>query len=107
MLGMRFMSPTINILWDREYYVKFILDLEYYLKHSPYYEIEANFRNNQFPVAAIGEGKKKILLYCVHNKSFDEWKRQWDKRKCRINKNNIFVKMGFNANEKRSIYKVF
>lgn len=43
----------------------------------------------KFPIAKLGD----IYLYCVHYKNFNDVYNKWNKRKKRINYNNIYIIM--------------
>lgn len=84
-LGLRFLSPTIN-LWMYQYdYLKFVLDLKKYI------DMDLTFIETQYsyPVAKLGD----ITLHFNHYKSNQDAKSSWDKRKKRINYDNLFLIM--------------
>jgi len=56
---------------------------------------EGNLEAGVFPIAKIGEGSKCVQMQLIHNTCFEEAKQQWDRRKKRMNLNNLFIKMGF------------
>lgn len=84
-LGERFNSPTVNLFFAAEDYVKFLEKLDFYLE-QPLIEIESN---RGYPVAKLND----ITIYFMHYSSFDEAKRTWEKRVKRINKDNMYVIM--------------
>ena len=99
MLSLQFSSPTINISWRKEEYVKFILDLPYYLKQPLKCGREGKLETGEYPIGLLGENERQIQMELIHNISFDEAKQQWERRQKRINFNNIFVKFGFNKKD--------
>ena len=90
-LGLRFLSPTINLWFKPNDFLKFIENLEYYLKTEIL--IESRSSNLGYPVGILGEGDRKIYLYFQHYNSFDEAKRKWNSRKKRVNLENLFIIM--------------
>jgi len=84
-LGLKFLSPTIN-LWMYQYdYLKLVLDLKKYMElNLEFIETEYNY-----PVARLGD----ITLYFNHYKSNEEAASCWDRRKKRINYDNLFLIM--------------
>lgn len=81
----KFLSPTIN-LWMYQYdYLKFVLDLERYLS------LDLEFINTQFkyPVAKLGD----ITIYFNHYKNNEEAEENWNRRKKRVNYDNLFIIM--------------
>ena len=84
-LGLKFLSPTIN-LWMWQYdYLKFVLDLERYLS----LELEFIESEYNYPVAKLGD----ITIYFNHYKTEKEAEESWNKRKQRINYDNLFLIM--------------
>lgn len=88
-------SPLINIYWPRDSFCKFIQDPILYLEQPLCMERDGDPRKSIFPVGRLGEGDQSILLYFVHEPSFQVAKERWDRRKERINRNRIFVKFSF------------
>lgn len=82
-LGERFNSPTVNLFFKAEDYLKFLENLDYYLKQA-LVEVESE---KNYPVAKLDD----ITIYFMHYSSFDEAKTTWQKRVARINKNNLYV----------------
>ena len=83
-LGQRFNSPTINLYFDSKDFLKFIKNMEYYLNYE-WKDISSD--KDTYPRAKIDD----ITLNLVHYKSFEEAQLQWNKRKARINYDNIFI----------------
>lgn len=84
-LGLKFLSPTIN-LWMYQYdYLKFILDLKKYIS----LELEFIESDYNHPVARLGD----ITIYFNHYKTNEEAQKRWDTRKKRINYDNLFLIM--------------
>lgn len=90
-LGMKFLSPFIDMYFLDYDYLKFLenpktyLDKKLVLKEMRY----NNNTNSYYPICYCDD----ILLYFLHYNSFDDAERKWNKRKKRINWNNIFVMM--------------
>ncbi len=88
-LGLKFLSPTINMFFGRKDFNKFLTNLEYYLSLS--IESAGNRYEEDiqryYPVGKLGD----LSLYFNHYESFGEAKRCWERRKTRINKNNLLL----------------
>lgn len=82
-LGERFNSPTVNLFFGAEDYIKFLENLDYYLQQT-LVEIQSD---RGYPVAKLDD----IAIYFMHYSTFDETKRIWKKRTARINRNNLYV----------------
>lgn len=84
-LDHKFLSPTIN-LWMWQYdYLKFVLDLEKYLSLELAF-IESEY---SYPVARLED----IKIYFNHYSCEEEANECWNKRKKRINYDNLFLIM--------------
>lgn len=83
-LGLKFMSPTINLWMTQSDFLKFVLELKMYLQKELIFIDEEDY-----PIALLGD----IKIHFNHYKNEDDAKRCWDKRKKRINFNNLFIIM--------------
>ena len=88
-LGMRFLSPTVNMYMRAEDYQKFCENLKYYLCIDTMVECTdpAIIEGRKYPLAYLGD----ILLYLVHYHSVKEAQNKWNDRKRRINWDKIVV----------------
>lgn len=100
-LKLVFSTPLINIFWDKEQYARFISDPLFYLDTELKMVRDGNLREGIFPIGSLGDERRRVEMQFVHNVDFEEAKMQWDRRKKRINKQNIFIKMGFSIVEKK------
>lgn len=85
-LGLRFNSPTVNLFFKPGDYLKFITDLHRYCEADL---VEKFTYEKTYPVGQLDD----ITVYFMHYTSFEEAKTQWDKRKKRINFDNLFFIM--------------
>ncbi|WP_426350915.1 DUF1919 domain-containing protein [Alloiococcus sp. CFN-8] len=81
-MGMELLSPTINLFFKAEDFVRFVLNLEYYMN----LEIEMHWEE-EYPVGLLGD----ISIYFMHYKTCREAKENWQKRVKRINYDRIIV----------------
>ena len=65
-LGERFNSPTVNLFFGAEDYIKFLEKLDYYLSQT-LVEVQSD---KDYPVAKLDD----ITIYFMHYPSFDEAK---------------------------------
>ena len=89
-LGLRFLSPTVNLVIPMKEYVVFLSDLKHNLQ-KPLKDCRCvyNGMRKNCPVAEIeGTG---IHLIGVHYHSFDELNRSWTERAKRVRYDNLFV----------------
>lgn len=81
-LGIGFASPTVNMFIQPADYIKFCKNIRYYLSIEP---IQIKENGLPYPVALIED----IKVFCVHYKSFDEFKEKWNARRLRCNYDNM------------------
>lgn len=88
-LGLEFLSPTINMFFSSTDFNKFVKNMDNYLA-LPVEFVEMRFEKDlkrDYPVGKIGD----IKLYFNHYTDFELAKECWDKRKMRINKDNLLI----------------
>lgn len=90
-LGLKFLSPTINLWFEPSDFLKFLNNLEYYLNSASL--IEDKNSKLDYPVGTLGDKKMQIKLYFLHYTSFQEAMMKWEKRKRRVNLANLFIIM--------------
>jgi uncharacterized protein (DUF1919 family) len=83
-LGERFMSPTINMKFESNSFVRFLKNIHYYLD-APIQFIKSD---KTYPVGLIGGD---VLVEFVHYASEEEVITKWEERKKRINWDNLCV----------------
>lgn len=90
-LGLEFKTPFINMFLHEDDYMQFLESPESYIKMDIVYDrMEWNrILEKNYPVARCGD----IELHFNHYSSFEIAKNDWDKRKKRIDWNNILVMM--------------
>ncbi len=84
-LGLKFLTPTINLYIKPDHFVKFCSNLSYYL-NQPISQVTGEYK---YPVGRIDD----VYLYFKHYKTFEEGVSKWNERKKRINWNNCFIMM--------------
>lgn len=90
-VGMPFNSPFINTFVCENDYMRMLKNLRYYMNEElEFAEIEYNeYFKKSYPVARCGD----IRIKFVHETSFEKAVTCWEKRKKRINWDNLFVMM--------------
>lgn len=88
-LGLQFCSPTVNMYFNAEDFIKFCENLEHYLSIDKFVECidPAIVQGCAYPVAWLDD----LLLYLVHYTTTAEAQEKWNERKKRINWNNIVI----------------
>ena len=102
-LKIKFESPTINLYFSYEDFLKFCSNLKYYLSLEP---VEYFNHDKKCPVGIIDD----VIIYFLHYENFNEAKLKWLERSKRVNYENIYIIFS-NANKtcKRDddLYKKF
>lgn len=83
-LGLQFRSPFINLYLNAEDYIKFLKDPKGYLETA--LEFPAD-NEKPYPVGIL----KDIALHFMHYHSPEEAEEAWNRRKKRINWDNLFI----------------
>ena len=85
-LGMKFLSPTINLWMNQKDFIKLIKNLQYYMDQ------ELSFIKSEYnyPVAQLN---REITIFFNHALNDEEARETWNKRKVRINYNNLYIIM--------------
>lgn len=84
-LGQQFQSPTVNLWLHQRDFLKLAENLSDYIKEELIF-VESEYDH---PVAQL----KDILIYFNHSRSEDEARNDWNRRKERINYENLFLIM--------------
>lgn len=83
-LNLQFRSPFVNLWLYPKDYIKFCENIEYYIEKELVFT-DPNKHGVDYPVALLGD----ICIFFQHYHSEEEAKECWNKRKKRINKDNI------------------
>lgn len=83
-MKLRFLSPTINLSFDMNDYVKMLENLQWYME-QPVIPFEDD--RFDYPTGMLGD----IEIRFNHYKTFDEAAAKWEERKKRINWDNLFI----------------
>lgn len=81
-MGLKFVSPTINLFFIQPDFIKFIKNLEYYLT----LDIEM-FWGEKYPIGKLDD----IFIYFMHYNTCKEARDSWNRRKKRVNLNKILI----------------
>lgn len=81
-LKSEFLSPTINLYFNANDFIKFVNNLEYYLDKTIHVSMGENY-----PIGIIDD----ITIHFVHYTSCDEASELWSKRCKRVDYTKIFV----------------
>lgn len=95
-LGLEYMTPFVGMFLYAQCYLKLLKNLDYYLtqdlifiSESKYEEANNKRKNAYYPIALLDD----IELHMVHYKTEDEAYCKWNRRKSRMNMNNLFIKL--------------
>lgn len=82
-LGKQFLSPTINMWMSHKDFVKFVSNIKYYVS----LDVDFIESNEKTPVAMLGD----IKLHFNHSKTEEAAFNDWNRRKDRINYENMYI----------------
>ncbi len=87
----KFLSPTINLWMNQKDFLLFVSNLTEYLEQ----EIEFIDSAYDYPVGKLSPrgGHSDVVLYFNHAHSCEEAQNDWNRRKCRINAENLYIIM--------------
>lgn len=90
-LGLKFLTPTINLWLTEDDFFKFVSNLEYYVKKDV--EFEKMHEELNYPIGVIrGERvEDDIRINFNHDKDFEKARKKWNIRKKRIVRDNIYI----------------
>ncbi len=96
-LGLEFLSPFINLFLESGDYLRLLENFAYYME-QPLYLLEEKYEVNlkrNYPVVGLGD----IKLFFNHYTDFEQAAQIWEKRKQRINYENLLVEMRIESRE--------
>ncbi len=82
-LGLKYLTPTVNLMIEMNDFVKMAGNLEWYMKQ----ELVEGTEEEKCPVGLLGD----IKIHFIHYKSFAEGAAKWEERKQRIRRDNLFI----------------
>ncbi|MGZ9850991.1 DUF1919 domain-containing protein [Limosilactobacillus ingluviei] len=89
-LGLKFLSPTINLWFKPDDFITFLSDIKFYLTEAELVKDERSSAKYGYPVGLLNG---EIRLYFQHYDTFTDAKKKWDQRKTRVNFDNLYVIM--------------
>lgn len=85
-LNLKFLTPTVNLFFFAEDFIKFIENLNYYLEQEI---ISIEKQDYHYPVGKLGD----IEVHFVHYKDIEDAKEKWKERCKRLNYKNLYIMM--------------
>ncbi len=87
-LGLEYRSPTVGLFFYSDCYMKFVDNIKYYMELELDFISKSKYHDNKlsYPVGILDDVEIHFLHYTTEKKA----KEKWDKRKARINYDNIF-----------------
>lgn len=86
-LGLRFNSPFVNLYMNEKEYVKLLMNFEHYMNQP--LKMYKDGDSYGEPVGILSD----IKIYFLHYDSYKIAEEAWNRRKSRINYNNLFIEM--------------
>lgn len=85
-LKLKFNSPTINLFFSAEDYIKFLEKMDFYIGLEL---VEKEDNNQDYPIGTLGD----IQIHFMHYDTFESAKSKWNERCSRIDKDNMYIVM--------------
>ena len=80
-LGLKFLSPTINLFFYHNDYIEYLENLIYY-NNAEIFEISKT--DVEYPVGEIVQNENKINICFMHYDNFETEKQKWNERSKRV-----------------------
>lgn len=80
-LGLKFLSPTINLFFYHNDYIEYLENLIYY-NNAEIFEISKT--DVEYPVGEIVRNENKINICFMHYDNFETEKQKWNERSKRV-----------------------
>lgn len=87
-LGLKFNSPTVNLMFRPDEFLLFCENMEGFLKATPK---QIQYDECSYPVGELTYRDLTIKLFFMHYKTFEEALAKWEERKQRIDFCNLFI----------------
>lgn len=87
-LGMRFLTPTIDLYLTPDDFIELLRHLHDYMESKL---VEDKQSDKDYPVGILERNSHTIKVYFQHYDNFKIAYEKWERRKSRINYNNIYV----------------
>lgn len=81
-MGLPFQSPTVNLSFSANDFIRFVENLEHYLSLEPEF-----YWDEEYPVGRLGD----LKLHCVHYDTCTQAWEDWERRKKRVELNKVLV----------------
>lgn len=88
-LNIPYMSPTVGLFFYAPCYIKFVSNLKYYLNKELYFTKDSKYNVVcDYPIGIIDD----IEIHFLHYKSEEEAYEKWNRRKQRVDYDNLYIK---------------
>lgn len=90
-LGMEARSPFKNLFVEDEDYIKLLTNLKYYMECKPiFYQYSVDVHSQEkYPILLLDD----VKIHCNHEKEAETAIEKWNRRKEKLNWDNLFVEM--------------
>ena len=103
-LDIKFKSPTINLYFELDDFIRYISHLEDYSNSEL---IEGTDPTVSFPIGVLHNTFGEVRIYFMHYRSFKEAKEKWEERTRRIDYDNTFIIMDVGLDGSNEIFEQF
>lgn len=89
-LGLKYMSPTVNLSIKMLDFLEFANNLEGYLS-AELTEASADEESEDYPVGKLVYNGHPIYVHFLHYRTFEDAADKWNRRKTRVNYDNLYI----------------
>ncbi|MBQ8817854.1 MAG: DUF1919 domain-containing protein [Clostridia bacterium] len=87
-MGLKFNSPTINLFFSVDDFIKMVMNLPEYMESDV---VEIQNSGYDFPVGKISYNGEDVYIKFMHYTDFHIAKEKWNERKKRIDYSNLYI----------------
>lgn len=100
-------TPFSMTFIDAENYLRLLGDFEWYMNQPLLCLQDYDEERNLFPIGILegGDKGKAVQICFIHEPNFESAKNNWNRRKKRINPDNMWVKMIINNDEEAELFE--
>ena len=87
-MGLKFFSPTINLFFSVDDFIKMVMHLPEYMESDVIQVFDPKY---DFPVGKISYNGQDVYIKFMHYTNFNTAKEKWNERKKRIDYSNLYI----------------
>ena len=101
-MGLKFNSPTINLFFSIDDFLKMVMNLPEYMESDV---TEVKNSECDFPGGKISYNGEDVYIKFMHYTDFQVAKQKWNERKLRIDYSNLFIILNISSLSEKYLQK--